>query len=330
MEPDQCQLRNFPRRTGIFQNVGTTQVRPACFQIEFAVMQQPVRGIKTVMCCNRKNAAIRLANLDARNAGHAARTWAGGILVIKPQRRMRRCRRHDPAHRRIRHHLARIDDQLCLADAHLKSQCAKPGHILPVTDRRGFSCIHDHKCASAADPQKAAIGGLLQRLAAHAGAQQRFLDMRSIDAAAAIEMRQPSVAMTPHADEGAHAGYHVAKQRAVDTGSRGSNAQFHQLAHQRQIAVRHAADMAAIGQDHAFQLWHDQVQQCRKFLLRYAKGNLGKGKSAQRTDLVFGRPHAPPVSGKTVQLHVQCSRQIVLKLFGGGMAIPAVIQCQYR
>ena len=29
MEPDQCQLRNFPRRTGIFQNVGAAQVRPA-------------------------------------------------------------------------------------------------------------------------------------------------------------------------------------------------------------------------------------------------------------------------------------------------------------
>ncbi len=195
--------------------------------------------------------------------------------------------------------------------------------------RHRIASVHDDHGTAASHTQKSGVGRLLHRLAAHTGTKHGFLNRFGANPAAAIEMSDPSIAMSPHARYPAHAGYGIAGCRAINAGKTCRHAEFDKLAHQGDVTVRHAADMAAIGVDGECQL------ACQHVLKRLysgsiaAKCRLGEGNAAKRADLPICGGHAPPVHRKAPDLHLDIMCKPCLKRLVGGITVPAVIHRQH-
>ena len=196
---------------------------------------------------------------------------------------------------------------------------------MDIVTMRHVAGIHDHHGAPASHAKKAAIGGLLYGLAVNAGAKQRFLGNFGADATAAIKMRDPAVAMPPHARHCAHALDGIAQRAAIDRGKAGRHAKFDKLAHQAYVPVGHAADMAAIIMGDVADFREQHVLQRFNPRILAAKRRFGKRDAAQRADLLVDRAHAPPVHCQTAELHLDRMRKPRLEGLVGGIAVPAII-----
>ena len=133
--------------------------------------------------------------------------------------------------------------------------------------------------------------------------------------------------MTPHPDKSAHTLDDVGERSTVCANKARRHANLNKVSQHQDMSVRHAADMAAIGTDGGGELWHQYLDKSAKPRRVGAHRSLGKGKSAQRPDLVIKASHASPVHGKATDLHFDRTGKTTLKLLIRRNAIPTKIQC---
>ena len=131
--------------------------------------------------------------------------------------------------------------------------------------------------------------------------------------------------MPPHARHRAHSDDGIADGAAINSGKACRHAEFDKLAHQPDMAVRHAADMATIIMDGGAKLREQHVLKGFDSGAFAAERGLGKGQSAKRADLLVDASHAPPVHSQAPKLHLDRMRQPRLERLVGGIAIPAII-----